>query len=659
MGMGCVICGSEEPEVMLERQEDGGYQATLCGHFTLRIKGDNTFRMRLLILFLGLLDVPGMVRKSRRTRDGRTPFVRQEQMAAWFELPQERVSQYNKYWLEGDWANLLSLKTAEVLTVELTKQVVEVLASFPKWGKDKVYRYLQDKGVKVSRKQIMQVEEQSGWAHLKNVLLQRYDLSQGQFRLRDGWLVQQLLRQVETLLHKIETDQGITSHEQIKLSELKAIASENSVEVEPPLKALPWMLRVEQVLFGHWEMVTDEQIRCSYCGTTEIGRKSKTPRYKKYFDRDGNIQQVAVYRYYCHNPQCDKKTFTNLPSGLMPYSPYRTEVRLLALQMYGWGRSTYRRTGSSLGIASFTTWRWVSEWGHDLLPVAALFGVVKSSGVVGVDEKFVLVPKNDKPDEGKMRRWMYVYLAVDAWTYDLLHIAIYPHNNQDSATAFLLALRAKGYQPTAIITDLRSDYGPAIARVYPQTEHHECIFHAMKNAGIHIKDIYGKEVDELDSDAYILKSAIYHIFDTSSRHVAQMRCDGVLALREAFVSRSSQAVGIFDSLERHWPKLINGIESDLIPTTNNTTELVIRRFDQHYQNFCGFDSIETAQSYLGVFEKLYRFTPFSQDAQTRIRGKSPLQLAGYDVSQLPMSVICSGLSIDWPTHTEDFLVPNL
>ena len=58
-------------------------------------------------------------------------------------------------------------------------------------------------------------------------------------------------------------------------------------------------------------------------------------------------------------------------------------------------------------------------------PIAASFGVVKSSGVVGVDEKYVLVPKNDKP-AGKMRRWMYVYLAADVWTYDLLHIALYP-----------------------------------------------------------------------------------------------------------------------------------------------------------------------------------------------------------------------------------------
>ena len=84
------------------------------------------------------------------------------------------------------------------------------------------------------------------------------------------------------------------------------------------------------------------------------------------------------------------------------------------------GYSTYRRTGQTLGIKSMTVYRWVSAWGYELLPVAALFGVLKSSGVVGIDEKYVLVPKNDKP-AGDMRRWMYVYLAVDVYTYDLAH----------------------------------------------------------------------------------------------------------------------------------------------------------------------------------------------------------------------------------------------
>jgi len=361
---------------------------------------------------------------------------------------------------------------------------------------------------------------------------------------------------------------------------------------------------------------------------------------------------VAVYRYYCRNPQCAQGSFTHLPPGLVPYSRHRTEVHLLAVQMYAWGYSTYRRTSVALGVTSLTAWRWVSAWGHALLPVAALFGVVKSSGVIGVDEKYVLVPKNDKP-AGKMRRWMYVYLAVDVWTYDLLHIALYPHNDQDSAATFLLALRAKGYHPQVIVTDLRQDYGPVIAQVFPQAVHHECIFHALQTAHKHIRDVYGPDYAEQHPEAEQLRQDLDHIFAAATPAVATARYTAVLARRQDCVQALPEAAVIFDFLERHWPRLANSIGARTIPATNNTVERVIGRFDQHYQNFCGFESIADAQRYLAVFEKIYRCTPFSQDAQPGVRGKCPLQLAGYAISQLPMATLCAGLSIVWPIQTPE------
>jgi len=374
---------------------------------------------------------------------------------------------------------------------------------------------------------------------------------------------------------------------------------------------------------------------------------------------------VAVYRYYCRNRECRHQTFTDLPAGLVPYSRYRTEVKLRAVQRYAWGYSTYRRTGQALGVKSMTVYRWVSAWGYDLLPVAALFGVVKSSGVVGVDEKYVLVPKacgersrtNDKPD-GDMRRWMYVYLAVDVYTHDLLHIAIYANNDKETALAFLLALRAKGYHPHVVVSDLRRDYGPDIARVFPNAVHHECIFHAMKDVADHCRRIYGPRFAHTHPEAEELRLAIQHIFAARTKRTAQKRYESVLTLRETYVRETPGTAALFDFLERHWPKLVNGIESQLIPKTNNAVELVIRRFDQHYQSFCGFESIQTAQLFLGVFEKLYRLTPFSDDAQPAIRGKCPLELAGYDVSQLPVATLWNGLSIEWPVEIPQNDVPK-
>jgi len=150
--------------------------------------------------------------------------------------------------------------------------------------------------------------------------------------------------------------QGQTSEEQLAVSDLCLLAAEAGVTEDSPLKVLPWLPRVEQVLFGHWETLTEEQIRCPAGGSTQMGRKSAQPRWKQYNDESGHLQRVAVYRYYCRNQECRQGSFTHLPPGLVPYSPYRTETHFLALQMYAWGCSTYRRTGTAPGVPSMTVY---------------------------------------------------------------------------------------------------------------------------------------------------------------------------------------------------------------------------------------------------------------------------------------------------------------
>ena len=634
---------------------DGLYRAEISGRFTLAVADDDRFRVRLLVLFLRLLELPDERRRSRRTRDGRTPFVRQQALAAELGIPQPDLSRWERYWLVGDWRRLLSQHAEEVLTLELQQKIIEAWARVPRWGIEQVHRLLVQQGLAVTQSQVRQAAHESGWQVVRSVLGQMCVQQAHELKLRENWLVGELLGQIRFLLDKLDAGERLTAEERVNIGAVQSASVEAGFTVPSTVRVLPWLMRVEQVVFGTWETVADGSVRCIYCGSEQVARKSKKPRYKRYVDEQGRVQEVAVYRYYCRNPQCDKGSFTSLPVGLVPYCSSRLEVHILALQMYGWGYSNYRRTGDALGVASTTAYRWVSAWGQELLPVAALFGMVRSSGVVGVDEKYVLVPKNNKP-AGKMRRWMYVYFAVDVYTYDLLHIAIYPHNNDESAQAFLLGLRAKGYQPRVIVTDLRQDYGPLVGQVFPNAEHHECIFHALQNVERLTKEVYGDDYAESHPEAEALKRSIYKIFEGKSKRTAQKRYVEVLALREEYARGTPSAVVIFDFLERHWPKLVNGIESDLVPTTNNTVELVIRRFDQHYQNFCGFESIESARLYLGVFEKLYRFTPFSKDAQSRIRGKSPLQLAGYDISQIPMAALSNGQSVIWPFGSTD--VPN-
>jgi transposase-like protein len=638
--------------------EDHRYQAELDGHFTLAVADDDPFRFRLLVLFLRLLEDPEERRGGRRTRAGRTPFVRQQYLAGALGIPHPDISRWERYWLVGDWRRLLSQHSDEILTVELQQRIIEAWARWPSWGIERVHRFLVEHGVTVTESQVRQAAQESGWQIVRRVLARLCVQRGEELCLREDWLVGDLLAQIQKLLEKVESRQGLSPEEQLDLAAWRVAGEEAGLRARPPREAVPWLRRIEQLLLTPWAETETQGVCCPDCGSSHVGRKGRQARLKKFVDEHGQVQEVPVYRYRCHNRECPRESFTVFPPGLVPYSRERLEWHVLALQMYAWGYSTYRRTGQALRVGTMTAYRWVSAFGHQLLPVAALFGVVRSSGVVGVDEKWVQVPKNNKP-AGDHRKWMYVYMAADAYTYDLLHIAIYPHNTSESARAFLLALRAKGYHPRVVVTDLRRDYGPVIAQVFPQAQHHECLFHAAQYWHAQLAEIYGWDALRQNQSVIALCRAFDETLQARTKRTARRRYEQLMAQRDTWVNQMPALAAVFASLETHWPKLLNGIESDLIPTTNNTVELVIRRFDQHYQNFCAFDSLTTAEQFLGVFERIYRFTPFSDDAQPRIRGQSPLQLAGYDVERLPMSAACDGWAITPPTQVSPGGVPSV
>jgi hypothetical protein len=90
-------------------------------------------------------------------------------------------------------------------------------------------------------------------------LQKRYHFSAEDFRPRDEWLVSQLLETVELLLVRGEDGSGLTAEEQMQLSQVQTLAAGCGWQVEPSLKALSWLLRVEQVLFRLWQGMADGQ----------------------------------------------------------------------------------------------------------------------------------------------------------------------------------------------------------------------------------------------------------------------------------------------------------------------------------------------------------------------------------------------------------------
>jgi transposase len=649
-----------------EIEEDGTWRLEMAGHFIWRWKPRDEFEQRVLLVLFRQIRTP----ESTPQR----PFLRQEWLAAWFETYQEWITRWQRYVHQGGLEKLKGKHEAWVLTPEMRQAILEVWApNFwldAKQVRERLLAAGHIAGVQdICVASIHQVAQESGFAEVRRLLCQVLVFTANGPQWRDNVLLDRLFELNEALMVQLRAGGGLTSQLQLEAQALKEAVG---APIRPLNKTLPFAYQVQQALFGQWEEINEDAVRCPHCGSSQVARKEKTPRSKTYRDPEtGEWCHVEGCRYYCLNPSCSFGTFTNYPEQVRLYSEWTVDTVLWGVMVYMHLRTTYRRAADVVGVSSVTLWRWTMAIGEQTLPLAQLFGLVRSSGVIGVDEKWVLVPNacgersrtNDKA-EGKRKRWMYVYLAVDVYTYDLLHIDIYPYNGKNEARAFLQALKAKGYQPQVIITDMNQSYDEPIALVFPEATHHECVFHALQWAQRRIKEVYGNDYARTHPEAVDLKDKIYRIFKAKSKKTVRKRYQEVLALKEQSIARTPEAECIFDFLERHYPKLVNAVENPLIPLTNNTVELVIRRFDQHYQNMCGFDRIETARKYLHVFELAYRFTPFAKDnravkgCELDIRGKCPLELAGYDISLMPLARILRGQLLGWPAVALSELVPN-
>jgi transposase-like protein len=547
-----------------EIEEDGTWCLEMEGHFIFTWKPRNFFEERILFFFFRQFRTP----QSTPQR----PFLRQEWLAEWFGTYQELISRWQKYVREGGLEKLNGEYDGWVTPPEIRRAILAIWVPNFWLRAEQVRERLLAAGQlssleDISEESIYRVGRDSGFAEVRRLLRHTFKLTADGPQWRDKVLLERLFELNEVLLARLQAGEGLTPQLTLEVETLKEAVG---APIRPLKKPLPLAYRLQRALFGQWEEIDDDLVRCPHCGSSLVARKENTPRCKKY--RDPETRQwceTEGYHCYCLNPVCTCQTFTNYPDGVRLYSSWTVDTVIWAVMVYLHLRTTYRRAADVVGVSHVTLWRWAMAVGEQALPIATLFGVVRSSGVVGIDEKWVLVPKNDKL-EAERKRWMYVYLAVDVFTYDLLHMDIYLYNGKAEAQAFLQALKAKGYTPQVIITDMNQDYSEPIRAVFPGATHHECIFHALQCAQQLVKEVYGKDYAETRPEAVALKKQIYKVFDAKTRRTVDKRYRKVMALREQYVAQMPQAQRLFNFLERHYPKLVNAVENPLIPLTNNT-----------------------------------------------------------------------------------------
>jgi transposase-like protein len=640
----------DQTEIRITTEPENYFQVALRGAFTLVWEPRDSFEKWMLLLFLRRLHRPGHAR----------PVLTQHQVGQAFGTCQHDVSVWENQVRQHSW-HYLSDRFRHALqsvlpAADVSQAILKVWVPAFWLSAWDVRERLIDLGVVADRaaldlEALTRLAQHTGFSRVRELLLERFDLQAGHLTRREHWWLNQLLALNERLIGKLERGEALTPQELVEIEPLRLKHPEKSADSEAPA---PLAACLKSALFKPAPETRTaaeartEPVRCTYCDSDQVAPKSKQPRRKTLIDEFGEKQVVDVVRYYCHNPACPYGTFTYLPQGVLPHSAYPVQVRLLAVEVYVQLMSTYRRSARMLAVKASTVYHWVATVSPAALCLAAYLGAVRTSGVVGIDDKWVQVcsPSAVRPHGTRPRAvWRYVYMAVDAYSSDLLAIQIYPEHSDESVRLFLLELKAKGIRPRVVVSDLDPAYGRMLPQIFPQAVHHECIFHAVQNARNQMTKVYGRNYRELRPDTVPLHDAITELFHAQTQKTVRKRYAELMALRSAYVAKTPDIACVFDSLEHHFPKLVNAIESPDIPRTNNATELVIRRFDQHYQSMCGLDSFESAQVYLRLFELVYRLTPFMEDNPGDKAGKCPLELAGYDLKALPIADFFTNLKL--------------
>jgi transposase-like protein len=648
LGTGLVV-REATPAIQITTTGQNRYQVDLRGTFSLLWEPRDAFERWLLILFLRKLQGPGQTR----------PVLSQQEVGAAFGIAQTEVSAWERQVRQHGWHYLSDRfrHALQSLLPEpgLSQAILKVwVPAFWLSAWDVRERLIQ-RGVLPNR-DALAIEALHALAHhtgfhlVRALLLERFDLQGRQLIAREHWWLKNLLALNERLMRKLERGERLTPQELVEIEALRLKTPEKSADsAAPPLAAA-----LKSALFDRPApsapptQVGAAPVRCTYCDSDQVAPKSKTPRLKTILDAFGQPHVLPVLRYYCKNDACPYQSFTHLPPGVLPHSPYPAQVRIHAVEVYVQLLSTYRRSARMFAVKASTVYHWVVSLSPAAFCLAAYLGVVRTSGVVGLDDKWVQVcsPAAVRPHGRRPRaRWRYVYCAVDVYSLDLLAIQIYPEHSDQSVRLFLLELKAKGVRPRVVVSDLDPAYGRVLPEVFPGVVHHECIFHAVQNALSQMTKVYGRYYLEQIPETALLHDAITHLFQAQTQKTVRKRYADLMELRANYVTRTPDSACVFDSLEHHFPKLVNAIESADIPRTNNATELVIRRFDQHYQSLCGLDTLESAQVYLRLFELVYRLTPFADDDRPAIRGKSPLELAGYNLAALPIAEFFASLKL--------------
>jgi transposase-like protein len=369
------------------------------------------------------------------------------------------------------------------------------------------------------------------------------------------------------------------------------------------------------IVYGDWQAHGQGQreIICPDCNRDHVDYIFK--RDRQFRDQQGvKHRGDLAWIYRCDNPDCTTKYFTALPPGLELWARYVTKAKRKGLKLVFHVRGSLRRSTDYLSsepgitISWSCLFNWIRKAGAECPLFEDIFPLSWSKRLI-VDEKYIKL----------YNKWIYLYVAVDEQSGEPLHLQVMPHKGADSAHLFLLQLKALGYYPDTIVTDLCPDYPAIVTKVFPKAYHHQCVFHA-ERAAKRLVDNYLSD-QQHNADKQNLKKQIRTVFKQRKATDLKAVYEKLMRSRTDYPNDASP---VFDMLHGYYPMLLKCITDHNIPKTSNAVENLIKEFDLNYRTTMGYSSIEAIREFAKAYLVYLRLCPKNEGNS---KGFSPAQLA--------------------------------
>lgn len=351
--------------------------------------------------------------------------------------------------------------------------------------------------------------------------------------------------------------------------------------------------------------------RCPIC--SGLNTKRHGIRTKRIYTSQGSKPHKYQY-WYCKD--C-KKAFRPSKGESINFS-----FKIKACNLYYDNESSYRAVGRRLGIAPYRLFEIINALGANCKSTIDVFKELKPkwSGYLFVDEKRIWI---------KGVEW-FLLIAVDLASQDIVHWDLVPSEDSLNVAWFFAVIKyGIGYPFKGLISDLLAEFFGTSRWLLPGIPHQFCTYHAYKATDHYIKYRYTGG-SKLWSDRFL---TITKIICRCKKYETAVRALQYLERQQSQL-RKARLIKRLNILKLRFPYLAERFKDRNLKPDNNIVENVIKQLNQKFKKVAGFESEKTAYNSISLLIMRYRFHKFSCSRIPGNNGKSPLELAGVNVSKI-------------------------